>query len=282
MKNLINKFLYYFGIEIRRVRIQSVLKNISEISPELLEKLSISQISKLLAGISDFKDKIILISLYELERKTGIFLLKNKSALPDLLSKYNLYSKEFIESVLNFSFAPTNFSNVKEKKIHYGCGGNLFKSDWLNVDFFQGNQKNYGRVNLVEAQPFQDNIFQFAFTEDFLEHLSQEDSIVFLSEAFRVLQPSGVLRLSFPGLEGVLNKHYKNTPLSSYDTKLEAYLYWDHLHFYSREELTLVAKHIGFSKVDFVEFGKSNYPELSNLDTRTDQVGLNTYVELTK
>ena len=97
------------------------------------------------------------------------------------------------------------------------------------------------------------------------------------------LCPGGVLRLSFPGLEGVLPKHY---PTSDYECAVvgrhEAYEMWAHLHFYSKEELSLVARHIGFREVEFVEYGVSQHEPLKGLDTRAHQIGLNTYVELTK
>ena len=64
--------------------------------------------------------------------------------------------------------------------------------------------------------------------------------------------------------------------------EFEAYSFWDHIHFYSTDELVLVAKHLGFKQVTFVEYGKSEHAELAGLDTRSTQIGLNTYAELTK
>ena len=64
--------------------------------------------------------------------------------------------------------------------------------------------------------------------------------------------------------------------------ELEAYAFWDHIHFYSKDELITVSKHLGFSDIKFFEFGKSGHPELSNLDTRAHQMGLNTHAELVK
>ncbi len=87
--------------------------------------------------------------------------------------------------------------------------------------------------------------------------------------------------MSFPSLEGVLNNHY-DTFSKSYIGKIEAYTIWDHLHFYSKDELYLVAKHIGFKSFEIVEYGKSKHKELNNLDTRIEQKDLNLYVELTK
>lgn len=177
-------------------------------------------------------------------------------------------------------------------KVQYACGPNVL-SDWVNVDFYHPEfMKNkfgmtseyiYCQVDLSQNQPFPDNSFSLAFAEDFIEHLSQGDSIIFLSECFRVLKKGGVLRLSFPGLKGVLQRHF---PLSVYTEiikgKKDAYKLYDHIHFYSKEELELVATHLGFSGIQFAEFGCSDHDGLRGLETREKQQNLNLYVELTK
>ena len=166
--------------------------------------------------------------------------------------------------------------------IHYGCGENII-DHWLNVDLFEHEAENYKQINLLEKHPFGDNSFRFGFCEDVLEHLNQAQSLFFLSEIHRTLINKGVLRLSFPGLEGVLQRHY--TPASETVIRVgevEAYAFWDHIHFYSRDEISLVAKTIGFREITFVEYGQSEYAELKERDTRSHQIGLNTYVELLK
>ena len=193
-------------------------------------------------------------------------------------------SQKFISQ--SKSIKPLDLQGIK--KIHFACGGKYFPG-WINVDFHRRNSfllpdnTIYYSVDLISKQPFPDNHFEFGFAEDFIEHLQQSDSIVFLSECFRTFKPGGVLRLAFPGLEGVLQKHYSTV---DYETtivaKEEAYTTWGHLHFYSREELTLVAKHIGFREVRFMEYQVSNFPELQKLETRDHQSRLNTYVELIK
>lgn len=57
---------------------------------------------------------------------------------------------------------------------------------------------------------------------------------------------------------------------------------WSHKHFYCYKSLALVSKHIGFRDIKMVEFGKSDYEELRNLETRQDQIDLNLIVEITK
>ncbi|HRE83407.1 MAG TPA: methyltransferase domain-containing protein [Opitutaceae bacterium] len=177
-------------------------------------------------------------------------------------------------------------------KIQYGCGQNVFEG-WLNVDGFksyyawhavpQAVQEKIHRMELLDRHPFPDDSFRFGFAEDFLEHLDQAESLIFLSEAYRCLKPGGVLRLSFPGLEGVLRRHYRGTHHEGAVTGFkEAYEMWHHKHFYSAASLETVARHLGFSDFKQVRFGESNHAELRGLDTRPDQIDLNLMVELTK
>lgn len=177
-------------------------------------------------------------------------------------------------------------------RIQYACGPKLLK-DWVNVDFYPaGTMKErfgltpeyeYHQVDLSRRQPFPDNSFFLAFAEDFIEHLSQADSIIFLSECLRVLRKGGVLRLSFPGLEGVLQRHFSTAGYSEFCKGIhDAYLHYEHIHFYSREELALVARHLGFSRIQFAAFGSSEHEALRGLETRDNQQDLNIYVELTK
>ncbi|MEE9543602.1 MAG: methyltransferase domain-containing protein [Thermodesulfobacteriota bacterium] len=185
--------------------------------------------------------------------------------------RYKLYSKRLHDLGID--------------KAHYGCGKYLFGAGWVNIDMFECNdpEKVYMPANLVYKHPFPSETFNFAFAEDFLEHLDQSASLIFLSEAFRTLRPGGVIRLSFPGLRGVLRRHYRSGDYDGASVgEREAYTMWGHRHFYCEESLSIVAQHIGFSDVEFVEYGESIFEELSGLDTREDQKDLNIYVELKK
>lgn len=257
-----------------------------------MHELSLAQVTKLLSKIPYFEDKINLVALYQLDHSNGRYTLKSEIEVAEKLNKI-LFKNHLAESKIAELLAGIDRDineetpNVCAKlqrfdKIHFACGGN-YLDDWLNIDFANREQANYLRLNLCERLPFPDGHFKFGFAEDFLEHLGQDDSIIFLAEAYRSLQKGGVLRLSFPGLEGVLNKHYLfDQALTTYAGKLDAYLYWDHFHFYSMDELRTVAKHIGFCGIEFVKFGESKHQKLCGLDTREHQKDLNTYVELTK
>jgi predicted SAM-dependent methyltransferase len=182
-------------------------------------------------------------------------------------------------------------SRMMTDRIHYACGRRVLDG-WLNVDMFD-EAYPYGPpddelrdrifyADLRAAHPFPDNAFQFAYTEDFLEHVDQADSLIFLSEAYRTLRPGGVLRLSTPALPGILRRHLRSADHAGGAVcREEAYTRWHHLHFYAFETLQLVAHHIGFSKVIRCEYGRSQHPVLEQ-DSRFDQADLNLVVELTK
>lgn len=178
-------------------------------------------------------------------------------------------------------------------KIHYGCGKNIIK-DWLNVDGFDPASypdgtidaeiaKQIYPVDLTSRHPFADNSFKFGFSEDFLEHLDQSESLIFLSECYRTFAKGGVLRLSFPDLRNVLRRHYRSSDYEGANIgRNEAYTMWSHKHFYCFESLELVSKHIGFREIAAALFGESEHPVLRGLETRRDQICLNLIVEITK
>ncbi len=171
-------------------------------------------------------------------------------------------------------------------RAHYGSGHHLFGNGWVNIDrkpTCKDATKLYMSADLASNHPFPSDHFWFSFAEDFLEHLTQDESLIFLSEAFRCLQTGGVLRLSFPGLKGVLRRHYRSSDYEGASVgREEAFTRWEHRHFYCEESLSVVARHLGFSDVEFVQYGISEHKELRNLDHRSDQRDLNIYAELTK
>lgn len=164
-------------------------------------------------------------------------------------------------------------------QIQYGSGRNYLPG-WLNVDIGRTGPENYMYVDLTKRHPFPDNSFHFGFSEDFLEHIDQASSLLFLEEAHRTLRARGVLRLTFPVLDAVLEQHFVPISYECFAKGIaDAFETHGHIHFYSRESLALVANHIGFD-MEIVECGKSKYPELEGINTRT--ASINFHVELTK
>jgi predicted SAM-dependent methyltransferase len=77
---------------------------------------------------------------------------------------------------------------ARGRKFHFGCGENKLKG-WENYD---------EEVDLRKKLPYPDGCADFVFTEHVFEHLSIQEGWNFLEEAFRILRPGGVIRLTVP------------------------------------------------------------------------------------
>lgn len=104
-------------------------------------------------------------------------------------------------------------------KIHVGCGPRVLKG-WINMDLsyepfqaylkyytdryypekLRGDQSDFFAIDVSTGIPLPDESVDVIFHEDFIEHLSQKNQIVFLSEALRVLKVGGVHRVNTPDL----------------------------------------------------------------------------------
>lgn len=184
-------------------------------------------------------------------------------------------------------------ADVLLDKINFACGHNTM-AGWVNVDGFDPCSYPHGRVprhvadqvffmNLADRLPFPDNCFQYAYSEDFVEHLDQEVVITFLSEVLRTLKPGGVFRVSTPGLEGVMERHFFKANFDEIAVQRHrAYSQWGHRQFLCKDSLGVIARGLGFSKAEVRPYGQSPIEELNGLETRPDQSKLNLVMELTK
>jgi predicted SAM-dependent methyltransferase len=82
------------------------------------------------------------------------------------------------------------------KNVQFGCGKNKLIG-WENYD---------KEIDISKHLPFSDCAVNNIFIEHCLEHVSQNDSLVFLDEAYRVLKYGGVIRVVVPSLEKVAEK----------------------------------------------------------------------------
>ena len=87
------------------------------------------------------------------------------------------------------------------QRLHLGCGAR-FHPAWLNVDL-QPLDPRVIRHDVTVPLPFADRQFEAVYHAHLLEHLPRDRVSPFLSECFRVLKPSGVLRVVVPNLEQI-------------------------------------------------------------------------------
>jgi predicted SAM-dependent methyltransferase len=98
------------------------------------------------------------------------------------------------------------FSGQQKLKLNIGCGP-VVKPGWINIDLFPSSPEVLP-VDLRQTLPFSAASASIVYGEHFLEHLEYPDEAqYFLSEAYRVLEPGGLLSLGVPDAEASLRAY---------------------------------------------------------------------------
>ncbi|MDY7002601.1 MAG: hypothetical protein SWX82_01145 [Cyanobacteriota bacterium] len=170
-------------------------------------------------------------------------------------------------SVKQLRLSPQNSNGIK--KVQVGCGPHNIMADWWNVDIrpFPGIDQV---MDVTKPWPF--NGLEYVYGEHFLEHLSLEGAIAFLNNVWKSLTPGGVIRLSTPSLEWVLSTHFnlsETNPQKRIDSTFSmnrAFHGWGHQFLYSKDFLQSLLDNLGWEKVVFCEYGKSEHSSLIGIE----------------
>jgi len=159
-------------------------------------------------------------------------------------------------------------------KLHLGSG-DVRLDGWLNVDLNAANADLH--LDLRGKLPFEDESIEYIFSEHFIEHIPREDALSFLKECRRVLKRNGVLRLSTPNLKFLVLSYLSCNigewedwwqPANPCRLMNEGMRFWGHEFLYDAEELIESLREAGFKSAKFFDWGKSDFDELSELETR--------------
>jgi SAM-dependent methyltransferase len=94
-------------------------------------------------------------------------------------------------------------------KINIGCGREL-KEGWINADntrkektlVWQKEMREEGYMiidlDATKPWPYDDEIFDYVFSEHMIEHVPGSAGLFMLQEAYRSLKPGGVIRIACP------------------------------------------------------------------------------------
>lgn len=179
-------------------------------------------------------------------------------------------------------------------KIQFGTGDNLMP-DFFNLDYqkslvleasgwFAAHANRYFIHPVGPALPFPDGSVDFVFSEDFIEHLAQKDQVQYLAEAFRVLKPGSVHRISTPCLAYSMKSHsdFSKGAAGVYQKEWDD---WGHQVVFTRTSLRDLAQMIGYRDVIFTGKNQSISPHRC-IETRpgSDRSGdeANIYADLIK
>jgi hypothetical protein len=174
-----------------------------------------------------------------------------------------------------------------ETKLHFGCGPRVLRG-WINIDLafepYEDYLQYYTDVHYPpEARgsrndfyafdfrfrgiPIPSNSVDVIFHEDFIEHLSQRDQILFLAETRRVLKKGGIHRINTPDFVTSMKRH------SDFERGFEGVYVeeWDrhiHLNVLSPAVLEEFAALVGYAKVIFTAKNESLAREQLPLEYR--------------
>jgi predicted SAM-dependent methyltransferase len=166
------------------------------------------------------------------------------------------------------------------KGLQVGCGPHKLPG-WINSDL-PGNPIADIAIDITDGLPFPDACLDVIYAEEVIEHIDRFEGIEFVKEAYRVLRPGGVLKLTTPDLTNVcrifLGQHEKAkveqfaTTWISGDFSNEIwlnqiFLYYGHQHVYSANSLTNILKQAGFSTVTpcAPQATTSKFPQLAGI-----------------
>ncbi|MFZ2664326.1 MAG: methyltransferase domain-containing protein [Patescibacteria group bacterium] len=174
-----------------------------------------------------------------------------------------------------------NYENYKPLKLHFGCGPRVLKG-WVNIDLvythcekylkyytdkfygpeIRGSKEDFYAIDITKCKlPLPDCSVDLIFHEDFIEHLSQRDQWVFLSETYRVLKKGGVHRVNTPDLLVSLEKRsdFSEGGRGLYTEE------WDnngHISVLTKGILRDMAESIGYSAINFCQRDKSTSKDI--------------------
>jgi len=176
---------------------------------------------------------------------------------------------------------------TESNRLHLGCGWNEIPG-WLNTDHIPVRDSIF-KVDATKRLPFQDDSFEFIYTEHMIEHLQFDQFLFLLKECFRVLKKDGFIRISTPDLNFLiklfisphddLHVNYMNWSTSKFIpyalSATPAFVInnyvrdWGHRFIYDFQALTTALAFSGFTKVMKCEIGKSQIKDFENLENES-------------
>lgn len=164
-------------------------------------------------------------------------------------------------------------------KIQFCSGGHQFNG-WINTDIsFEGDKK----VDITQPLPYADQSVDLIYCSHGVEHVTSPDALRFFKECYRILKPSGTMRICVPSIVRVF---YHKTPEYIEFTKAAGFADGTktgavehlitghgHLSCWDEEILTIFFLIAGFPSYNRVLIQRSQNPELCNLEKHGEVIG---------
>lgn len=180
--------------------------------------------------------------------------------------------------------------NKQTVQLHFGCGPRVLKG-WVNIDVLyepfenylqyytdvhypesiRGTKDDFYEINFLKSGlPLPDESVDLIFHEDFFEHLTQREQVIFLAETWRVMKKGAVHRINTPNLSASMRDK------SSFSKGKDGVFVgeWDFWHHYSVMSPAILedmAKMIGYRDIKFNSKNNSIAADRLPLEYRPDE-----------
>jgi predicted SAM-dependent methyltransferase len=178
----------------------------------------------------------------------------------------------------------TYMKTHQTRKLQIGSGSNILNG-WLNTDLKPNKQLIF--LDATKNFSFNNETFDYIFSEHLIEHLKYEDGVNFLKECHRILKPKGKIRISTPDLQFLINLYRENPselqkryivwaiksfmPNIPIRTKTfvvnNFFRAWGHKFIYDFETLKQTLKNCGFTNITRCNIEKSKDQNFSGVES---------------
>lgn len=165
--------------------------------------------------------------------------------------------------------------------LNIGCGSHKLPG-FVNIDLDAPGADLH--LDVTIGLPYADNSVDGIRTEHFIEHLTKKQAYIFFREARRVLKPGGILRISTPDLEKIVESYQAKSQMQweqefgyeHIETRCEmlntGLRDWGHSWLYDLEELVNLGTRTGFRQYNCVDANTSAINDFVNLDYRRESI----------
>ena len=208
----------------------------------------------------------------------------------NLLNQYYQYRNQRFHRRNRSVIIKRYFNGRKVNKLQIGCQGQVVE-DWLNVDLIP-KSREVALMDATKPFPFENNVFQYIFSEHMIEHITFKEAEFMLKECYRIMKPGGVIRISTPNIQFLMDL-YNNPktevqdgyiqqsatfiegkmPLTATSVINNFFKDWGHQYIHDFESLELLLTNAGFVNVQQMEVGNSSIKALLNMEKHGNVIG---------
>ncbi len=214
-----------------------------------------------------------------MKRVRDLFGRESRRYLMEAVARRRSYYLSKFQAVFKRKGVIENYLKSSEcKRLNLGCGGNLLEG-WLNSDILDV-RNGVIFIDVRDILPFENDTFDFVYSEHLLEHVNYDEGEGMLKECFRILKKGGVCRISTPDL-GFLIEFYANDTLENKEyLEWASEFYW---HFTTYSKASVINHYLrswGHKCIWDFQLLKDSCERIGLRNVRKENVGRSAFQEL--